>query len=101
LIHPNDGDLFSYVYSSGKIKFQWQPIAGSIADQYKLEIECGNPSHYPPWLLKEYETPWSYRTVDFTGAPSMEMAGRWRVTPIFIDGRSGIPTEWRMFRFTR
>jgi zinc-ribbon domain len=101
LIYPDDGAFFSYIYSSGKIKFQWKEIAGSKADQYKLEVECGNPAHYPPWLLREYETPWNYRTVNFAGAPSMEIAGRWRVTPVLADGHSGVSTEWRTFRFTK
>lgn len=101
LIYPDDNTLFSYVYSSGKIVFRWKPVAESKADRYKVETEYGNASHSPPWPLREYETPWNYCTVGFADARTMEFKGRWRVTPIFADGRSGVPTEWRTFQFTR
>jgi hypothetical protein len=101
LTYPDDGGLFSYVYSSGRIVFRWRETAESKADKYKVEVEYGNPSHQPPWPLREYETPWNYCTIGFFDARTTEFNGRWRVTPILSDGRSGVPTEWRTFRFTR
>lgn len=101
LIYPDDGALFSYVYSSGKIVFRWESNAASEADRYKIELEYGNPSHLPPWLFREFETPWNYYTVQFTGMKTTEVKGRWRVKPIFADGREGMPTNWRTFHFTR
>jgi zinc-ribbon domain len=99
LEYPPDGVLFSYIYSSGKIIFRWRPSEATEADRYKVIFEYGNPDQWH--RRREIETPWNYCTGEFVGAQTEEFVGRWRVTPIFADGRSGMPTEWRTFRFTR
>jgi hypothetical protein len=101
LLSPNDGVLFSYRYALGRLLLRWRRTPTSEADRYKVEIEHGNLSHQPPWLLREFETPWDYCTVEFTDMRTVDFAGRWRVIPILTGGRSGIPTEWRTFRFTQ
>lgn len=104
LADPPDGAVFSHW--PRKLVLQWRSISGSEADRYKVTVEYWSsdlsslPGDQPGWgrrPLREIETPWNYCTIYFIGA----QPGRWRVTPIFADGREGVPSEWRTFRFTR
>jgi hypothetical protein len=95
LVSPSDGAVFAHY--PRKLTLRWRPTAASEADGYKVTVECGDPFRPVWWKCHDIETPWNYCTIDFDGA----QPGRWRVTPTFADGRSGIPTEWRTFRFTQ
>lgn len=96
LIEPSDGAVISYRFSVDRLRLRWAAIAGSEADQYKVGIIYGDPARY-----REFETPWTYYTVEFERGLSPPFSGRWRVTPILADGKFGIPTEWRRFYFVR
>ena len=95
LVWPTDGIIFNHY--PRKLVLRWKATPESEADGYKVTIECGDPFRPVWWKCHDIETPWTRCTIDFDGA----QPGRWRVTPILANGRSGIPTEWRTFRFTQ
>jgi hypothetical protein len=67
------------------------------ADEYKVTVEIGVHDS-PGWQpYRETNVTREEYTLDFVGA----RRGRWKVTPILRNGRSGPSSEWSTFRFAR
>jgi hypothetical protein len=91
LLAPRDGSAFFHV--PRRVTLVWSPAQG--ATLYGIVIEYNDGEGWKPL----HGTYTYMLNLSFT-FPSPLLA-RWRVTPIFNQGRTGDPSEWQTFRFTR
>lgn len=91
LLAPRDGSTFFHV--PRRVTLVWSPAQG--ATLYGIVIEYNDGEGWKPM----HGTYTYMLNLSFT-FPSPLLA-RWRVTPIFNQGRTGNPSEWQTFRFTQ
>lgn len=91
LMAPNDGSVF--VHIPRRLTLVWSQAQD--ATLYGIAIEY-NDGH--DWKL--LHGTYTYM-LNLTMTFSTPLSARWRVTPIFGSGRTGEPSEWRTFQFTR
>jgi hypothetical protein len=96
LDYPADGAVFSAYPRRLILHWIRDPISDAV--RYKVTITHGSVLQAGWFLWKEVETPGQQYVEE---AFPCACPGRWRVTAIFADGRLGMPTEWRTFRFTQ
>jgi len=97
LLEPADQAVFR-VYPR-TTKCTWKPVPGAVSYILQWDYESGGEwnsvaNHLGDFGLRVAGNEGSF---DFVGA----QPGRWRVWPINARGERGVPSEWRIFRYTR
>jgi len=91
LMAPRDGAVFSHV--PRRLTLVWSPVQEATLYGIAIEYDDGQG-----WKL--LHGTYTYM-LNLTMTFSSPLSARWRVTPIFNHGRTGDPSEWRTFQFTR
>lgn len=92
---PADGSTFGHWPRTTKLV--WDAVSGARGYMVEVQYCEGNTcteTNARPYVLKEVAG--TTFTFDFVGA----QAGRWRVSPVFQDGRQGSALAWWGFRYT-
>ncbi|MGA8028614.1 MAG: hypothetical protein WB992_15835 [Bryobacteraceae bacterium] len=97
LVLPADEAVFD-VYPR-KTRLEWQRSADAVS--YVVELGIGEVSEPGQWLdfplPRGGSTTKTTLTINFPGMQS----GRWRVCPVDAQGRRGVCSGWRTFRYLR
>ena len=99
-LSPAPGAVFSNV--PRKTSLSWRKVAGAVS--YTVEVDCFSCCVANQWCTdvgREYTVTPSVKSTtykfDFAGAHP----GRWRVWGVDKNGRAGMKSDWREFRYTR
>lgn len=98
LLTPTEGQVFSTYPRT--TNFSWSPVPA--ASKYIFELMAcsnSNTSECFIWPVDKplHEVAGTTYTFNFVGA----QPGKWRVTAVDANGVKGIPSEWRMFKYTK
>ena len=99
-VSPKPNAVFDHYPRTTTLK--WRPVKGAVS--YAVEIDCFHCCESGKWCsevngnttivsnLQETQ-----HVFDFVGA----QPGRWRVWAIFKNGKTGVKSSWREFRYTK